>query len=287
MSGSEKQAPGEQASGEFVLEEPLTGGNVADTVVRIGATVRKPATPATAGIEAVLTHLNQVGFPAAPRTLGRDEQGRHVLEYIPGVLADTLPPFTTQELHRLGALIRDFHAAMETFTPPADAQWDVAIPDPTSGQLICHHDLAPWNLVIDGDRWTFIDWDGAGPGSPLWDLGYAAHGFVPLNADDDPQADLGQKALADVRADFGRRALADAPRLRALADGYGLDDELRREFPAMIAAHTRGMYDLLERGARTGEQPWSRLHAEGHANHWGPAADYIESHHAIWLTALL
>jgi thiamine kinase-like enzyme len=39
-----------------------------------------------------------------------------------------------------------------------------------------------WNLVRDGERSVFIDWDGAGPGSRLWDLGYAAHGFVPLHA---------------------------------------------------------------------------------------------------------
>ncbi|MGC4937647.1 phosphotransferase enzyme family protein [Kribbella sp. DT2] len=251
---------------ESPYEEPLTGGNVADAVVRVGTTVRKPITPATAAVEAVLTHLHQVGFSAAPRTLGRDDQGRHVLECIPGALADTLPAFTAQELRRLGALIRELHDVMATFTPPADAQWTVAIPDPTGGQLICHHDLAPWNLVIDGDRWTFIDWDGAGPGSPLWDLGYAAHGFVPLVP--------------------GGVPAADAPRLRALADGYDLDDDLRREFPAMIAAHTRGMFDLLTCGARTGVQPWSRLHAEGHADHWGPAADYIETHHATWLAAL-
>ncbi|MBB5838465.1 hypothetical protein [Kribbella italica] len=47
------------------------------------------------------------------------------------------------------------------------------------------------------------------------------------------------------------------------------------------------MFDLLVRGAQTGEQPWSRLHAEGHADYWGPAADYIESRHATWLDALL
>lgn len=251
---------------EPTVEEPLTGGNVADNVVRIGATVRKPVTAATAGVEAVLTHLDQIGFPASPRTLGRDAQGRHVLEYIPGVLADTLPPFTPRELHRLGRLVRELHDPMARFTPPADADWNVAIPDPTGGRLICHHDLAPWNLVVDGDRWTFIDWDGAGPGSPLWDLAYAAHGFVPLGS--------------------GGVPAVDAPRLRALADGYGLTEQQRADFPAAIAAHTRGMYDLPERGARTGEQPWARLHAEGHADHWGPAADYIDAHRATWLAAL-
>jgi Ser/Thr protein kinase RdoA (MazF antagonist) len=248
------------------VEHPLTGGNVAVGVVRIGSTVRKPATPATPGVEAVLMHLQQVGFPGSPRTLGRDDQGRHVLEYVPGVLADTLPPFSTEQLHRLGGLIRALHDAMATFDPP-EVPWDVAVPDPTGGRLICHHDLAPWNLVIDGDRWVFIDWDGAGPGSALWDLGYAAHGFVPL-------------LPTGVAAE-------DAPRLRALVDGYGLDQAGRRDLPAAIAAHTRGMYDLLQRGAQTGEHPWARLHAEGHADHWGPAADYIEAHHATWLAALL
>lgn len=55
------------------------------------------------------------------------------------------------------------------------------------------------------------DWDGAGPGSRLWDLGYAAHGFVPLHPGGDPAR--------------------DAPRLRAHADGYGLDADQRADRP--------------------------------------------------------
>lgn len=251
---------------DAAAEHELSGGNVAGAVVRIGSTVRKPVTRATAAVEALLEYLAAVDFPAAPRTLGRDQAGRHILEYIPGRLADTLPPLTPDELVRLGRLIRQLHDAVATFDPPPSAQWQVEIP-PDRCELVCHHDLAPWNLVRDGDRWVFIDWDGAGPGSRLWDLGYAAHGFVPLHAGGDP--------------------VHDGPRLRALADGYDLDEQQRRDLPALIAAHTRGMSDLLRDSAVSGRQPWARLHAEGHACHWGPAADYVEAHLDEWVTALL
>jgi hypothetical protein len=57
-------------------EEILTGGNVSGAVVRAGATVRKRAAPATPAVEALLRYLNAAEFPAAPRTLGRDERRR-------------------------------------------------------------------------------------------------------------------------------------------------------------------------------------------------------------------
>lgn len=253
----ERVTAGQRSEGDGVAahEEPLGGGNVSASVVRVGETVRKPATLATPAVDAFLTHLDAVGFDGAPATYGTDGQGRHVVEFIPGWLAHDLPTMTLAELGRVGRLIRDLHDASTAFVPPEDAEWDVAIP-PDREELICHHDLAPWNLVRDGDRWVFIDWDGSGPGSRLWDLAYAAHGFVQLGAGGDPAR--------------------DAPRLCALVDGYGLDAEQRRALPQLIVDHTRAMFDLLEDGARTGRQLWVRLHAEGHADHWGPAADYAE-----------
>ena len=65
--------------------------------------------------------------------------------------------------------------------------------------------------------------------------------------------------------------------------GYGLDDGQRRRLPARTAAHVRGMHERLRRGARTGAQPWARLWAEGHGEHWGPAADYVEAHVDEWV----
>lgn len=78
-------------------------------------------------------------------------------------------------LRAVGKMIRDYHDAVSDFHPPQNAQWNVAMPSPTV-ELIAHHDLAPWNLISDPRGLVFIDWDGAGPGSRLWDLSYAAHG---------------------------------------------------------------------------------------------------------------
>jgi Ser/Thr protein kinase RdoA (MazF antagonist) len=246
-------------------EQVLTGGNVSLGVVRVGDTVRKPAGRHTASVEAFLSYLNAAGFSGAPKTLGRDDLGRHVLEYVPGEIAHDLPPMNTGGLHRVGRLIREFHDIAEGFRPSLDAEWDTVIP-PDRSELMCHHDLASWNLVCSSDRWVFIDWDGAAPGSRLWDLAWSVTSFVPLDPGGDPAA--------------------EAPRIRALADGYGLTPDQRRELPPLIGAHSRGMSDLLHASSLTGRQPWARLHAEGHGDYWGPAADYADRHIDVWTRGL-
>ncbi|MDX2536350.1 phosphotransferase [Streptomyces scabiei] len=172
-------------------EEPLSGGNVSDGVVRVGDTVRRPAGPWTPAVHALLTHLHEVGFKAAPRPLGLDDQGREVLTFMPG---DVVWPdrFSLMEparqLARVARLIRHFHDAVQDFMPPPEARWQTLIPAEGS-DIIAHNDLAPWNLVVaDEARWAFIDWDAAGPGSRLWDVAYAMHGFIPLSAHPDWQS---------------------------------------------------------------------------------------------------
>jgi Ser/Thr protein kinase RdoA (MazF antagonist) len=176
-----------------------------------------------------------------------------------------MPPMTPAELRRLGALVRELHDASAGFVPPPDARWTVAIP-PDGADLVCHQDLAPWNLIRDGDRWVFVDWDAAAPGTRLWDLAYVAQTFAPLVAGGDPAV--------------------DAPRLRAVADGYRLDAEGRAALPAVLTRRTRAMFDLLHDASVTGAQPWARLWAEGHGDHWGGAAEYVAAHTDRWQRAL-
>lgn len=239
-------------------EEYLTGGNVGTAVVRIGATVRRPSGPWSTSVDALLSHLNAVGYQGAPRTHGFDESGRHVLEYIEGdVLMRFAPGDHGCAARRVGALIRDFHDASAEFTPPPDAAWNVAIV-PEAQDLVIHHDLAPWNLVLGGHRWVFIDWDNAGPGSRLWDLAYAAHGFIPLA----PGTDVSEAT----------RLLA------ALADGYRLDQDQRHDLGELLVPRIRSMYDLLREGHHSGTEPWARLWSEGHGRVWLDDAEYAERH---------
>lgn len=252
-------------------EVPLAGGNMNAGVVRVGDTVRRPAGPWTPAVHALLGHLHAVGFRGAPRPLGIDERGREILTFLPGVVAwpghfDRLDG--DAPLRRAARLIREFHDAVAGFAPPPGAQWQTLIPA-DGDEIIAHHDLAPWNLVIGDRQWAFIDWDTAGPGTRLWDLAYAIHGFAPLSADP-----------AHQRGDAGRR-------LRVIADAYGLTEQQRLDLIPLLARRTQAMHDFLAHQAARGAQPWTRLWQEGHGTTWQADTTYIDERQQNWRQALL
>lgn len=246
---------------------PLSGGNVSAGVVRIGDTVRRPAGPWSRSVDDFLRHLNDVGFTGAPRSLGFDAQGRHVVEYVEGEVPVPIDPADgVHLLRRAGALVRDFHDASAEYEPPDDAQWNVVIrPDPED--LVIHHDLGPWNLVRGRSRWAFIDWDNSGPGSRLWDLAYAAHGFVPL--------------------DPATPAAVAGERLAALLDGYALAEPDRDRLLGLLPRRAAGMHDLLAQGHSAGTEPWSTLWDQGHGRLWRHKAQYAAQHAEILRQACL
>jgi tRNA A-37 threonylcarbamoyl transferase component Bud32 len=243
-------------------EEPLSGGNASASVVRIGDTVRKPWLPTTERVVAYMLALRDRGIDV-PEPHGRDGADRLVLDYVPGELAKDREPLDAQLLRRIGALVRSIHDA--SMGLPVPDSWDVLIPAP-GADLLCHNDLAAWNLIIEGDRLVFIDWDGAGPSTRLWDLAYPAISFGRLFPTDEP-------ALA-------------AERLAAFLDGYDADSALRTALPATMARRARAMYDLLRRSHATGDEPWASMFLEGHGNHWKETADYVAQHAEVWQRAI-
>ncbi len=249
------------AQTERMEEVPLAGGN-ASGALRVGETVRKPWGPTTGRVVALMDTVRAAGVDV-PRHRGRDGYGRQVLEYVPGESARAGSPLDAAGLARVGGLVRAIHDASPGYDP-ADGDWPVLLPA-RSPDLICHNDLAPWNLIV-GERWVFVDWDGAGPSSRLWDLAYAAQTFTLNDPTEDP-------ALA-------------APRLRAFADGYRADAALRATLPDAMVERTAAMLRLLRDAAATGREPWASMHDAGHGEHWAAASAYVRRHRELWAAAL-
>jgi len=243
-------------------EEALTGGNASASVVRVGDTVRKPWLPTTELTVRYMEALRSRGIDL-PEPGDRDDQGRLVLEYVPGRLAMDHGLPDPPLLGRVGALVRTIHDASVGLPVPDD--WGVLLPADRP-DLLCHNDLATWNLIVDGNRLVFIDWDGSGPSTRGWDLAYAAISFGHLFADTDPDA--------------------AATRLVAFVDGYDADAALRAGLPKSIAQRARAMHDLLRRSHRSRREPWASMYVDGHGEHWDRAAAFITEHEQTWRRAL-
>jgi phosphotransferase family enzyme len=199
----------------------LDGGG-RSVVYRRGDVVLRETGPWAPAVHALLRHLEQAGFAAAPRLVGPglDAGGREVLTFIEGEF--TQPgPWTLDGAAALGTLLRDLHRATATFRPPPGAVWfpwhgrDLGGP----GRVIGHCDVAPWNIVTRGGLpVALIDWETAGPVDPLVEL--AQLGWLNAKLHDDIVAGLEQLPPAADRA----RQLA------TIVDGYGLAAAQRHGF---------------------------------------------------------
>jgi hypothetical protein len=105
--------------------------------------------PWSATIHELLRHLEAVGFPYSPRVLGIDRDGREVLSYIEGESgpAGWAKVVDDAGLVAMARLLRDYHEAVAGFRPAAGAAWAARTESFGAGELVCHGDFGPWNLV--------------------------------------------------------------------------------------------------------------------------------------------
>jgi hypothetical protein len=233
-------------------EVPLTGGHM-NTVVRVGDTVRRTAGAWTPTIHALLRHIRAAGFTLAPEPLGIDEQGREILTFLPGTagaypLRDAVW-FTDGTLDAVAAMLRAYHDATAGFVVPPGGVWQ--FPDHHPIEVVCHNDVAPYNLIFDGATLTgIIDWDLASPGPRVWDVAYAAYRFVPLSAP--ANTDVPSPGEPEQRRRLARLCAAyDHPTIRpravldtAIARLHDLNAFMHREAAAGNAAQQA----IIDRG---------------------------------------
>lgn len=233
-------------------EVRLPGGNVGGAA-RVGSTVRRPTGPWTAAVHALLAHLGEVGLDAIPKVRGVDEQGREVLEYVPGDTADAhdgWPEWVWSDslLVQTALWLRRYHDAVAGFRADGITRWRFSDGRLAEGEIVCHHDVAPYNVVVGFDAHgepqlrCVIDWDIAGPSRPLDDVAFMAWNFLPCwEFHDDAEV---------VR------------RLHLLADSYGASasDVLDGIEPTF-----RSAVETIFAAAAAGDPGMQNLVAGGHA----------------------
>ncbi|MEU9870369.1 phosphotransferase [Actinomadura sp. NPDC048021] len=211
----------------------MSGGRITEGVVRVGDTVRRPMGAHSAFVHRLLRHFEAVGCDAAPRLLGIDGKGREVLSFQRG---ETRTEFrsrewTSAQIAAVARLLRRLH----------DASAGAAI---AGGQeTVCHNDFSPLNVTfVDGLPVAAFDFDQAAPGPRTRDLAYAAWLWL-----------FG----ADVARPLDRQTFL----LRTFLDVYGLGEEGRRGFGALIVARVEDELAMHRRAGRI-TTPGTWLHQE-------------------------
>jgi hypothetical protein len=197
-------------------EERLPGGRL-HGAVRVGETVRKPGGRWTPAVHALLRHLEDVGFNGAPRSLGVDDTGRHIMTYLHGeTVGDQVPwpawAWTDETLVQGARWLREYHDAVASFVPPEDAVWRLSTAV-VRGSPVCHNDVTPYNVVWRQGIVGMIDWDLTAPNDPRRDVAQACVGFSPLLP-----PDLAIRDGADPSVAFDR--------CRRFLEVYGVDDRV-------------------------------------------------------------
>jgi hypothetical protein len=173
---------------------PLTGGRLTNGVVRVGDTVRRPASRASEFIGQLLRHFETCGAAWAPRYLGQDDVGRDILTYLPGTVPYRWGYFSDEQVRQAARLLRAFHDATRGSKLAGECS------------VVCHNDFGPNNAIFVDDRPTaMIDFDLSAPGEPLEDIGYMAWAWCVSSKQSRPVVEV------------------QAHQVRLLVDAYGAD----------------------------------------------------------------
>lgn len=248
-------------------EIPLSGGTL-NAVVRVDDTVRRPAGPWTPAVHDLLRHVRARGLDLAPEPLGMDDAGREVLRFIPGDTSGWRLPWpewvrSDRILAEVGSTLAAYHRAVADFRPQGEIPWQNGPAELAVDQIVCHNDLAPYNVVARQGRLVgIIDWDLAGPGRAVSDLAFAAWQWVPLH---------GPFVTSLMGWD---PELARAPRLRRLLDAYGLAD--RSGFIEAVVERVRLNRSVMLWRAAAGDAAYQALVDQGHVGGMDEALGYLD-----------
>lgn len=254
-------------------KDEVLSGNM-NSVVRRGDHVHRPVGLWTPAVHSLLRHLESKQLEGIPRVVGFDEVGREVLTFIEGESGADLSSWVwdTDTLKQVGEWLRDYHRSVADFQEPRGSTWRMCWAPQAPGEIICHFDVAPRNLILrPNGRIAIIDFEVAAPGDARLELGKVCNNFLAFS-ETDAQIDLSESAQ----------------RLHTILKGYGWR-EPTQIVSWMIEATTHS-YKRIERAAEEGDAALRALLDSGKIDHLLTIHSWLLDHqwefeHALSLEA--
>ncbi len=242
-------------------------------IVRIGNEVHRPAGFWTPAVHSLLKYLESVGFPYSPRVLGVDEVGREVLSYFEGESgkAGWYKILDDDGLRRFAKLLRAYHDAVAGYQPPQDLEWSNGVKGLKPGEIICHGDFGPWNIVWQGNEPVgIVDWDVAHPVNPEYDILYAIEYSAPFRDDE-----------TAIKWHHFPKVPDRKHRAEVFLEAYG--HSLIENLPAKVAQMQRDTGRLEAYLAERGIQPQQEWVANGDLEEVEKRAKWSENNSALFI----
>lgn len=251
-------------SAEMIL--PVAGDNLSNNdidfldggrenaIKRAGKKVYRPAQKWTPIVHNFLKALRENGFNSAPIPFEITDAGEEVVSYIDGDVYNDELPVSMQGIDTLlsiAKMMRSFHNASIPFLSELKGDEPWMLTPRTPVEVMCHGDIAPYNVVMAGKRALgIIDFDTIHPGPRIWDIAYTVYRWVPLMSPENPES-YGNKAQQLKRLEL------------FLTEYSALNESLSTVLETVISRLAYNV-EFMEEKARDGDEGFQQCLDEGH-----------------------
>jgi hypothetical protein len=240
-------------------------------IVRDGDRVERPAYPWAPTVHSLLRFLRANGFEAGPEPIDLAD-GRETLRWIPGTSgADGWAEVVGEEgLRAFARFLRRYHDATEGVAVSEGSPWAFRSGPARPGEVICHGDFGPWNVVWSDDEPVgLLDFDFAGPGDQMLDIAYALAYVAPFCRDEEATRWRAYPAPPDREK-----------RMSVFAEAYGLADASGL-VDAVIERQELDIHQVRSLAAR-GFDPQRSWVREGHLDELAERVRWSRDHRVLF-----
>lgn len=176
----------------------------------------------------------------------------------------------------VASMLRSFHDASASFTPQPSMEWMLSYPGEDPHEVMCHNDVAPYNVIfVNGKPTGIIDFDTACPGPRLWDMVYTLYTFVPLG-----------RFVPDTNGqllcyDPVIHAVERKKRILLFFEAYGMI--LPTNVIEYLLLRLEELCKTLLTKTRNGEQEFAKMVREGHVEHYRADIEFIKVYGKEWI----